>query len=83
MNPGDRDIKSLRVPLTKKQQIFLMRHIEAEKVEPNFIKRGLSNWFTHEIFLYCYFACHGCSDHRQKVLLNERDIDKIFWNPEY
>ena len=36
----------------------------------------------HEIFLHCYFACHGCSDHKQKVLLNEKDVDKIFWEAE-
>ena len=39
---GDRDIKKLRIPLSLKQQIFLLRHIEAERVEQNFIERGLS-----------------------------------------
>ena len=32
--------------------------------------------------MHFYFACHGCSDHRQKVLLNEKDIDKMFWEAE-
>ena len=37
VNPGDTDIKTLKVPLIKKQQIFLLRHIEAERLEPDFI----------------------------------------------
>ena len=59
-----------------------MRYIEAETVEKDFISRGLANKFTQEIFIHFYFACHGCSDSTQKVLLNEREIDKIFWESE-
>ena len=59
-----------------------MRYIEAETVEKDFITRGLGNKFTQEIFLHFYFACHGCSDHSQKVLLNEREVSKIFWDAE-
>ena len=51
-------------------------------MEKDFIKRGLNKQFVHEVFLHCYFACHGCSDHKQKVLLNEKDVDKIFWEAE-
>ena len=32
--------------------------------------------------MHFYFACHGCSDHSQKVLLNEREVSKIFWESE-
>ena len=70
------------MPLNRKHQLILMRYIEAETVEKDFITRGLGNKFTQEIFLHFYFACHGCSDHTQKVLLNEREISKIFWESE-
>ena len=79
---GDTNIKTLTVPLNVVEQLVLLRYIEAEKMEKDFITRGLSKQFVHEIFLHCYFACHGCQDHTQKVLLNEKDIDKIFWEPE-
>ena len=59
-----------------------MRYIEAEKEEKDFISKGLAHKFTQEIFIHFYFACHGCSDHTQKVLLNEREIGKIFWESE-
>ena len=78
----DTDIETLKFPLNAMEQLILMRYIEAETVEKDFITRGLGKKFVHEIFLHCYFACHGCSDHKQKVLLNEKDIKKIFWEPE-
>ena len=74
--------KTMTVPLSRMEQLILMRYIEAETVEKDFIGRGLSNKFTREIFLHFYFACHGCADQTQKILLNERDIDKIFWEAE-
>ena len=74
--------KTMTVPLSRMEQLILMRYIEAETVEKDFIGRGLSNKFTREIFLHFYFACHGCSDQTQKILLNEREIDKIFWEAE-
>ena len=59
-----------------------MRYIEAETAEKDFIGKGLGHQFTLEIFIHFYFACHGCSDYRQKVLLNEKEIKKIFWESE-
>ena len=59
-----------------------MRYKEAETVEKDYIMKGLVNKFTQEIFLHFYFACHGCSDSTQKVLLNEREVSKIFWESE-
>ena len=61
---------------------MLERYIEAEKKYPNFIARGMSKVFKLESFVYLYYAGHGCSDNRQYVLLNENDIDKIFWAAE-
>ena len=79
VNYDNIDIKTLKVPLNRKHQLMLMRYIEAETVEKDFIAKGLGSKFTQEIFLHFYFACHGCSDHTQKVLLNEREVSKIFW----
>ena len=82
MNSDDKDLKTLKVPLKPCEQLLLLRYIEAEKTEENFISRGLSDKFTLEIFIHFYFACHGCSDSSQMVLLNEREIEKIFWKAE-
>ena len=35
-----------------------------------------------EVFLFAYFAGHGCADYRQYYLLNEKEVDKIFWPVE-
>ena len=32
--------------------------------------------------LYVYFACHGAADNRQYILLNEKQVEKIFWPAE-
>ena len=42
----------------------------------------MSKVFKLESFVYLYYAGHGCSDNRQYILLNENDIDKIFWAAE-
>ena len=59
---GDRSGKSIKIPLTKLQQLVLIRYIEAEKQEPDFISRGLGRLFVQDIFLYVYYAGHGCAD---------------------
>ena len=33
---------------------------EAEKTEANFIERGLSSKFTNQVFVFVYYAGHGC-----------------------
>ena len=43
---GDRSGKSIKIPLTKLQQLVLIRYIEAEKQEPDFISRGLGRLFV-------------------------------------
>ena len=37
----DKDIETLKFPLTGMEQLILMRYIEAETVEKDFISRGL------------------------------------------
>ena len=79
---GQKDTDKLKIPLSPLEQLLLMRYIEAERVEPNFISKGLEDQFTQDILLYSFFACHGCSDHSQIILLNEKSVDKIFWRAE-
>ena len=59
-----------------------MRYIDAEKKEPDFIEKGLAKNFQLEVFYYSYFACHGASDSKQHILLNEKQVDEIFWPAE-
>ena len=79
---GHVDYKQIKVPLDEHQQLLLQRYIDAEKQEPDFIAKGLSKNFLHEAFFYFYYAGHGCSDNRQYIVLDEREVSKIFWPAE-
>ena len=79
---GNKDYKRIVIPLNEHEQLLLQRYIDAEKQEPDFIARGLNGNFLYEVFLYFYYAGHGCSDNRQMIVLNEKEIDKIFWPAE-
>ena len=46
LNYDNKDTKTLKVPLNRKHQLMLMRYIEAETVEKDFIAKGLGNKFT-------------------------------------
>ena len=41
-----------------------------------------SSKYNREVFLMVYVAGHGCADSRQYFILNEKEIDKIFWPVE-
>ena len=79
---GDKSTKQLKIPLNEHEQILIKRYIDAEWQEPDFVAKGLSKNFLLEVFLYVYYAGHGCSDYRQYILLNEKEMDKIFWPAE-
>ena len=79
---GDKNYKQLKIPLTDNEQLLLQRYIDAERQEPDFIAKGLAENFQYEIFFYFYFAGHGCSNNRQFILLNEREVGKVFWPAE-
>ena len=49
---------------------------------PNFIEKGLTDKFLHDVFVYVYYAGHGCADNQQMFVLNEQSVDKIFWPAE-
>ena len=55
------DVTSIEIPLDDNEQLLLMRYIEAEKQEKDFITRKLAKNFTLEVLLYTYYAGHGCS----------------------
>ena len=38
--------------------------------------------FKQEVLLVFYYAGHGCMKKKQYIVLNEDDIDKIFWPSE-
>ena len=59
---GEKSCKYLRIPLDEHQQILLKRYIDAERLEPDFIEKGLEMNFLNEVFFYFYFAGHGCAD---------------------
>ena len=73
----------IQVKLKEYEKIIYQRYIEAEKEEPDFLKKGKATNFMREVFLFIYLAGHGCADFRQYFLLNEKTIDKIFWKAEY
>ena len=79
---GDKDYRRLVIPLNEHEQILLQRYIDAERQEPEFIARGLTANFLFEVFLYIYYAGHGCLDNKQMIVLNEKEIKKIFWPAE-
>ena len=62
--------------------MLLQRYKEAEAAEPSFIERGLSDNFTNEVFLFVYYAGHGCASGKQYFVLNEDKIEKTFWPSE-
>ena len=61
---GEKNIKQLKVPLNDHEKVLLKRYIDAERQEPDFIAKGLAKEFLLEMFLYIYYAGHGCADNR-------------------
>ena len=74
--------KQLVIPLNEHDQILIKRYIDAERQQPDFIAKGLSKNFLLEVFLYFYYAGHGCSDLEQYIVLNEKELERIFWSAE-
>ena len=79
---GNKDFNQIKIPFDEHEQSLLKRYIDAEKQEPDFIEKGLSNKFLNEVFFYFYYAGHGCQDLKQYIVLNETTVDKIFWPAE-
>ena len=51
-----------------------------EKKFPNFLTEMDQNQIPlEEIFVFVYAAGHGCESHEKYYLLNEDNVDKIFF----
>ena len=64
------------------EKMLLQRYKDAELAEPNFIEKGLSNNFVNEVFLFVYYAGHGCASGLQYFVLNENSVEHMFWPAE-
>ena len=63
-------------------KVILKRFIENELRQPDFLNCAGYEQLTEETFLFCYVAGHGCADTHQKLVLNEIDTKKAFWDIE-
>ena len=79
---GEKNTKQLKIPLNEHEQILVKRYVDAERQVPDFIAKDMSGNFLLEVFMYTYYAGHGCSDYRQHMVLNEKEIDDVFWPAE-
>ena len=77
-----RDTTKLVIPLNCYEQHLLLRYIEAEKQEPEFIARGMASETAIESFLYFHYSGHGCADTKQHIFLNESEIKHMFYPAE-
>ena len=62
---------------------MLQRYIENEFKQEGFITDKEYEQIKDEVFLFAYFAGHGCADIRQYFVLNENSVDKCFWEAEF
>ena len=74
---------SIKLVLRKAEKITLGRYIQNElKVKDFLNKIDMTEQIKDEILLFVYFAGHGCGDTKRMFVLNEADIDKVFWPAE-
>ena len=79
------------------EKIILQRYKDAELEEANFVEKNLQRKveadknneafiapLSHrrEVFLFIYYAGHGCEDGKQWFILNEKTPDECFWPAE-
>ena len=62
--------------------MILKRYIENELRRPDFLTATDYKQIKDEIFLFVYFAGHGCAEMKQYYILNEDTEDKCFWKAE-
>ena len=72
----------LQIILKEHEKIILKRYIENELNQEDFLKQTDYQQIKDEIFLFVYFAGHGCADMKQYYVLNEDTEDKCFWKAE-
>ena len=64
------------------EKVLFRRFIENELRETDFLSNKEYKQLKVEIFLFAYFAGHGCADTSQYFVLNEDTAEKCFWNAE-
>ena len=80
---GDDDQDSINLALRPVEKIFLARYIQNELHVENFLtKLDPTEQIRDEILVFAYFAGHGCGDTKRLFVLNEADMEKVFWPAE-
>ena len=64
------------------EKAVLIRYLENELRKPDFLECKDYQQITSEVLLFAYFAGHGCADTNQYFVLNEDNMDKVFWPAE-
>ena len=72
----------VKLPLRGYEKVLLKRYIENELHKADFLDVKDYKQLKEEIFLFAYFAGHGCADTSQYFVLNEDQVEKCFWNAE-
>ena len=79
----DDDQDSINLALRPVEKIFLARYIQNElHVEDFLTKVDPAEQIRDEVLLFAYFAGHGCGDTKRLFVLNEPDMNKVFWPAE-
>ena len=74
--------KHLQLKLKDHEKVILKRYIENELHQPDFLSVEGHQQIYDEVLLFVYFAGHGCADTNQIFVVNESNLDKVFWNAE-
>ena len=64
------------------EKAILKRYIENELMQTDFLNIKDYKQIRGEVLLFAYFAGHGCADTSQYFVLNEKELNKIFWSVE-
>ena len=65
------------------EKILLARYIQNELKVENFLTEiHPFEQIRDEVLLFAYFSGHGCGDTKRIFVLNESEIEKVFWPAE-
>ena len=74
---------SINLTLRPAEKIWLARYIQNEIHCKDFLTElDPADQIRDEILVFAYFAGHGCGDTKRLFVLNEADMDKVFWPAE-
>ena len=79
----DDEQDSIILALRPVEKIILGRYIQNELYVKDFLtKIDPAEQIKDEVLVFAYFAGHGCGDTKRQFVLNETEIDKVFWPAE-